>query len=50
MILPDTIDPDRLDDVTDGELLEQLAASGYDRDAASYMVEVLRGRAEPILD
>jgi hypothetical protein len=50
MILPDTIDPDRLEDVTDAELLEQLVASGYDTEAAGYMVDVLRGREEPILD
>lgn len=50
MTLPDTIDPEHLEDVTDDELLEQLVAFGYDTDAAGYVVDVLRGREQPVLD
>jgi len=48
MTVPATIDVDRLDAVTDAELLAELVASGYDELAAGFIVDVLRGREDPI--
>lgn len=50
MTLPDTIDPENLGDASDEELVEQLIAFGYERLTAVDVVDVLRGRADPILD
>lgn len=49
MILPDTIDTERLDEFTDEELVAELVAAGRTESQAEYVVDVLRGRVEAIL-